>query len=147
MIEFARRFLPVLALIAALLTPLSAAHAQQGQGQIARNSGAYLIELCAGRLPVPSTPGIGLLACQNFIAGFLDYHALAAVNTQYRPFCVTPGATPADMQSALEGFARQNSERLEEHRSVVMFDALVAAYPCPEAPNAAGRPMAEPDAP
>lgn len=127
----------ILGLLIGVLVLSKDAVAQQQQQRYPRGSAGELVELCAGRLPTPSTPSVGVLACANFIAGFVDYSSFAAARGGYRPFCLPRGTTPRKMQEAFTGYARATPERLREHRAVVLFDALVASFPCesPVAPR------------
>lgn len=122
-------------LVTATLLPVEAAFAQAAQrGGYPASSAGHLIELCSGRLPTPREPAIGRLACQSYLAGFMDQYALS-VQRGYRPFCLTTNPTPDQIQQVFESYAQGQGERLGEHRSILLLESLIAAFPCPTGPG------------
>ncbi len=127
----------VVLLFLTLLLPLEA-EAQGARPDVPRSSAAEMLEMCAGRMPTPSTPSVGIFACRTYMGGFIDYYVLATRAGAEPPFCLLPETTAEDVQEAFEAYARQHSERLLEHRSLLLFEALNVAFPCaPAVPETA----------
>lgn len=125
----------------ALVLPAQPAAAQAQQRGYPPSSAGHLISLCYGALPTPKEPAIGRLACQSYLAGFMDNYALS-LSRGYRPFCVNATPTPDQVQQVFESYARSVEARLGEHRSIILFEAMQKAFPCPTLP---GTTVVDPD--
>jgi hypothetical protein len=104
-----------------------------GPAEAARFSGDYLLQVCASdKNGKEISPG-GHIACQAYIAGILDYHALmkSLGNTPGVDFCVPDGTGLNEVQSKVTAYLFRNKhEQGPFIATPAVAMALFIAYPC-----------------
>ena len=103
------------------------------QAQAARFSGGYLLQVCSfDAQGAELSPG-SHVACQAYIAGILDYHALIR-SMGVAPsvdFCVPEGESLYDIQKQVVGYLVRNKQEQGPFIAAPgVALALFNAYPC-----------------
>ena len=103
------------------------------QAQAAQFSGKYLLSMCAQDAQGKEiTPG-GHIACQAYIAGILDYHALikSMGTAPGIDFCVPENTTMNEVHNRVQSYVLKNRK---QHHSFIAAPGVALglhnAFPC-----------------
>ena len=118
-----------LVLTAALIAVLSAA---PRPAAAAKFSGAYLLQLCEKKADGREQIRGGHAACQSYISGVLDYHAvLQSLKIAPRlDICVPSSVSLNDLHEIVLGYLRTNPQHDGFIAAPAVTMALFEVYPC-----------------